>query len=210
MECVTVEELWMVADRIVDFRFFVNFHRSGPEKIFWTVTENIIYASKNLLIKQKMSSTWCVLLWKDYGWFLIELLIFDFSSNLTAPDMQKFTFFELSQKMLVMHQKSSLSSKDLINMVSVSLEVLWIVPDRISVFVKFQSSGSAIIFSFWTLKKHVSYASQKLLIKQKTSSTWCVLLWKGFWYSCRFSIFRQISQLRTCKNFQFLNCQRAC
>ena len=95
-----------------------------------------------------MSSTWCVLLWKDYGWFLIELLIFDFSSNLTAPDMQKFTFFELSQKMLVMHQKSSLSSKDLINMVSVSLEVLWIVPDRISVSVKFHISGSAIIFSF--------------------------------------------------------------
>ena len=102
-----------------------------------------------------------MLLLESCGWFLIELLIFDFSSNFTATDLQKFSFFELLQKMLVMHQKSSLSSKDLINMVSVSLEVLWIVPDRISVFVKFHSSGSAIIFSFWTLKKHVSYASKK-------------------------------------------------
>ena len=27
----------------------------------------------------------------------------------------------------------------------------------------------------------------------------------GFLWNCRFSIFRQISQVRTCKNFQFLN-----
>ena len=49
-----------------------------------------------------------------------------------------------------MHQKRSLSSKDLINMVSVSLEGLWIVSDRIVDFrflVKFHSSGPAIIFS---------------------------------------------------------------
>ena len=34
MVCVTVEGLWMVSDRIDDFRFFVKFHRSGPAKIF--------------------------------------------------------------------------------------------------------------------------------------------------------------------------------
>ena len=32
----------------------------------------------------------------------------------------------------------------------------------------------------------------------------------GFWWNCRFSIFRQISQVRTCNNFQFLNYRGAC
>ena len=31
---VTLEVLWMISDRIVDFGFFVKFHRSGPAKIF--------------------------------------------------------------------------------------------------------------------------------------------------------------------------------
>ena len=31
---VTLEGLWMVSDRIVDLRFFVKFHRSGPVIIF--------------------------------------------------------------------------------------------------------------------------------------------------------------------------------
>ena len=80
----------MVYDRIVDFRFFVKFHRSRPAIIFnfLTLTEHVCYASKNLLIKQKTSSSWCVLLWKDYEWFMIELSIFDFSSNFTGPDLQ--------------------------------------------------------------------------------------------------------------------------
>ena len=30
----TVEGLWMVSDRIVDFRFFIKFHMSGPAIIF--------------------------------------------------------------------------------------------------------------------------------------------------------------------------------
>ena len=34
MVSITLEGLWMVSDRIVDFRFFVKFHRSGPAKIF--------------------------------------------------------------------------------------------------------------------------------------------------------------------------------
>ena len=90
MVSVTMEGLWMVSDRIVDFRFFVKFHRSGHAIIFsfLTITENVNYSSKKLLNKQNTSSTWWVLLWKDYGWFLIELSIFDFSSNFTSPDMQ--------------------------------------------------------------------------------------------------------------------------
>ena len=44
---------------------------------------------------------------KDFGWFQIELLIFDFSSNFTVPDLEKFLVFELSRSMLVINQKSS-------------------------------------------------------------------------------------------------------
>ena len=58
MVSVTLEELWMVSDRIVDFQFFFKFHRSGPAKIFSvsTLTEHVSYASKKLLIKEKTSS----------------------------------------------------------------------------------------------------------------------------------------------------------
>ena len=34
MVSITLEGLWMVEDRIDDFRFVVTFHRSGPAKIF--------------------------------------------------------------------------------------------------------------------------------------------------------------------------------
>ena len=50
MVSITLEELWMVSDRFVDFRFFVKFHRSGPAKIFsfWTITEHVSYPSKKV------------------------------------------------------------------------------------------------------------------------------------------------------------------
>ena len=34
MITITLEELRMFSDRIVDFQFFVKFHRSGPAIIF--------------------------------------------------------------------------------------------------------------------------------------------------------------------------------
>ena len=34
MVSITLEKLWMFSDRIVDFHFFVKFHRSGPATIF--------------------------------------------------------------------------------------------------------------------------------------------------------------------------------
>ena len=34
MVSITLEGLWIVSDRIVDFQFFVKFHRSGPAIIF--------------------------------------------------------------------------------------------------------------------------------------------------------------------------------
>ena len=93
MVSITLEGLWIVSDRIVDFQFFVKFYLSGPKIIFsfWTITEHVSYGSKNLLIKPRFiraSSRWWVLLWKDYGCFLIELTILKFSSNFTGPDLQ--------------------------------------------------------------------------------------------------------------------------
>jgi len=91
----TLEGLWMVSDRIVDFQFFVKFHRSLPAIIFrfWTITS-----------------------------------------------------------MLVMDQKSSFNQAknchDLIKMVSITLEGLWMAPDRIVnfwFFVKFHRSWPAFI-----------------------------------------------------------------
>ena len=72
---------------------------------------------KRFLIKPRFiwtSSRWWVLLLKDYGWFQIELLIFDFSSNFTGPDLQKFAVFELSRSMLVINQKRFLIKPRLI------------------------------------------------------------------------------------------------
>jgi len=75
MVCVTLEGLWMVSDRIVGFRFFIKFDRSRHALIcsFWAITDHVDYQTKKLLIKQKTSSTWWVLLSNYYGWFLIEL-----------------------------------------------------------------------------------------------------------------------------------------
>ena len=98
MVSITLEGLWMVSDRIVDFRFFLKFHRSGPAKIFSfeLLRSMLVINQKRLLIQPRLiwtSLRWWVVLWKDYGWFLIELLIFDFLSNFTDPDQQKFSVF---------------------------------------------------------------------------------------------------------------------
>ena len=49
MVSITLQGLWMVSDRIVDFRFFVKFHRSGPAKIFGfsTITEMLVIHQKS-------------------------------------------------------------------------------------------------------------------------------------------------------------------
>ena len=50
MVSITLERLWMVSDRIINFRFFIKFHMSGPVKIFsfWTITEHVSYPSKKV------------------------------------------------------------------------------------------------------------------------------------------------------------------
>ena len=67
MVSVTLEGLWMVSERIVDFRFSVKFHMSGPARIFsfLTIMEHVSYPPKKLQINQrfiKTSSRWLVLL----------------------------------------------------------------------------------------------------------------------------------------------------
>ena len=95
---ITLEGLWMVSDRIVDFLFSVKFLWSGPARIFifLTIMEHVSYPPKKLQINQrfiKTSSRRLVLFQKDYGLFLKELSIFDFPSNFTCPDLQEFSVF---------------------------------------------------------------------------------------------------------------------
>ena len=66
-----------------------------------------------------------------YARFLIHLSIVNFLSNFTGQDLQNFSFFVLSQSILVMHQKDPNQAKDHFNMVSVTLEVLRMISDRI-------------------------------------------------------------------------------
>ena len=202
MMSVTLERLWLVCDRIIDFRFFVKFHRSGPAIIFnsWTVMEHVSCRSKKILIKPRFirtSSRWWVLLWKVYGWFLIELSIFDFSSNFTGPGpsiiFNSWTITEQvsypSKKLLIKQRYIKTSSRW---WVLLWKEYGWLLRD-FRFFIKFHRSGPAIIFNYWTITERVSYPSKKLHIKPRfirTSSRWWVLLWKDYgWFLIELSIF---------------------
>ena len=92
-----------------------------------------------------------MLLGNDYRWFLIELLVFDFSSNFTGPACNNFQFLTPHRTCQLCIKKDCNQAKDLINMVSVTMEGLWMVSDRIidfRFFVKFHRYGPTIIFSF--------------------------------------------------------------
>ena len=137
---VTLEGLWMVADRIVDF----------------------------LIFRQLSQVRTC----------------------------NNFQFFNSHRTCYLSIKKGPTQAKELINMVSATLEGLWMRIVDFQFFVKLHRSGPAIIFSFWSLTEHVSYASKKHLIKQKTSSTWCMLLWKDYvWFLIKLSIFDFLSNL---------------
>ena len=65
--------------------------------------------------------------------------------------------------------------EDFIKMVSIILDVFWMVSDRIvdfQFFVKFHRSGPAIIFSFGTIMNHVCNPSKKVPNQARTSSRW--------------------------------------
>ena len=110
---------------LIDFRFFVKIHRSGLAIIFscWTIMEHVSYPSKKLLRPHQDDEYYSGRImdgfWSNY-WFSI------FSSNFT--------------EILTILMKSPYPTKDLIKMVSITLEELWMVSDRIidfRFFVKF-------------------------------------------------------------------------
>ena len=189
MVCVTLEGLWIISNRIVDFRFFVKFHRSGPAIFFsfWTITEHVLHASKSILIKEKPNqhgecSSRSIM---DDFWYNCRFSIFWQFSQVRI--WKNFQYLNYKWAWWLCIKKAPNQAKDLINKVYATLERLWMVSDRnieFRIFVKFHRSRPATIFSFWIIKLHVSYSSKMLLIKERTSSTWWVLLWKymvEFW-----------------------------
>ena len=164
---------------------------------FWNSQRTCQLCIKKLLNKQKTSSTWWVFLWKDYRCFLIELSIFWFfvKFHRSGPAII-FSFLTPIDHVIYPSKKVLLKQKSSSNMVSATLEGLWMRIVDFQFFGKLHRSWPAIIFSFWSLTEHVSYASKKLLIKQKTSSTRCMLLWKDYvWFRIKLSIFDFLSNL---------------
>ena len=174
MVSITLEELWMVSDRIVDFWFFLKFHRSGPAKIFsfWTITEEVSYQSKKVpnqakidLDIMKMVSITLEGLWMvsdriiDF-WFFVKF-------HRSGP-AKIFSFWTITEQVSYQSKKVPNQAKidlDFKKMVSITLEGLWMVSDRIvdfRFFVKFHRSGLVKICRFWTITEHVIYQSKRV------------------------------------------------
>ena len=94
MVSATLEGLWMASDAIVDSRFFVKFHRSGPAIIFssWTdyrLCKLSIYKSpkQSFMTYQDLIKMVSVIL---EGLRIVSDRIIDFlfSSNFIGPDLQ--------------------------------------------------------------------------------------------------------------------------
>ena len=82
----------IVSEMFVIFRIFVKFDRSGHAKFFtfWKITDREIYRSRTFSINPtNVIACWssCDHFRRWYGWFPTDLKIFDFSSNLTGPDL---------------------------------------------------------------------------------------------------------------------------
>ena len=163
----------------------------------------LVINQTTFLIKPRLiwtSSRWWVLLWKDYGWFQIELLIFDFSPNFTGPDMQKFAVFELSRSMLVINQKRFLIQPRLIRTswrwwVLLCKDYGWFLTE-LSIFDYSSNFTGPDLqkFSVFELSRNMLAIHQKrFLIKPRiiwTSSRWWVLLWKDYgWFQIELLIF---------------------
>ena len=125
---------------------------------------------------------------------IVDFLIFRQISQVRTCN--NFQFFNSHRPCYLSIKKGPTQAKELINMVSATLEGLWMRIVDFQFFGKLHRSRPAIIFSFWSLTEHVSYASKKLLIKQKTSSTRFMLLWKDYvWFLIKLSIFDFLSNL---------------
>ena len=137
MVSIPLEGLWMVSDRIVDFQFFIKFHRSSPAIIFifWTMMKHVSYPSKMLLIKSRFirtSSRWSILLWRNCGWFLIGFVNFGFFVifHRSGPAII-FSFWTITEHVRKNVPNQAKIYQDFIMTVSFTLEGLWMVSDRI-------------------------------------------------------------------------------
>ena len=171
---ITLEGLWMVSDRIVDFQFFVKFHRSGPAKIFsfWTITEHVSYQSNNVPNQAKIDLDFIkmVSITLEGLWMVSDRIVdFRFFAKFHRSGHAKIcSFWTITEHVSYQSKKVPNPAKidqDFMKMVNITLQGLWMVSDRIvdfRLFVKFYRSGSAKIFSFWTITEHVSYPSKKV------------------------------------------------
>ena len=171
---ITLEGLWMVSDRIVDFQFFVKFHRSGPAKIFsfWTITEHVSSQSKKVPNPSKIDQDFMKMVSITLeGFWMVSDRIVDFwffiKFHRSGP-AKIFSFRTITEEVSYQSKKVPNQAKidlDFIKIVSITLEGFWMVSDRIvdfQFFVKFHRTGPAKIFSFWTIMQHVSYQSNKV------------------------------------------------
>ena len=157
MMSVTLESLWLVSDRIVDFRFFVKFHRSGTFNNFQFLNH---HRASELSIKKapnqakiyqdliKMVSITLERVWMAFERFSIFHQI---SQVRTCNNFQLLNHHGASELSIKKAPYQAKIYQDLIKMMSVTLERLWLVSDRIvdfRFFVKFHRSGPAIIFNF--------------------------------------------------------------
>ena len=140
----------IVSEMFVIFRIFVKFDRSGHAKFFtfWKITDWEIYRSRTLSINPtNVIACWssCDHFRRWYGWFPTDLKIFDFSSNLTGPDLYFFKHIRYPAPINPMNVRNlsrcCLLLSDGISMVSKMFDVL-------RFFVKFDTSRHAKFFDF--------------------------------------------------------------
>ena len=193
---ITLEGFWMVSDRIVDFWFFVKFHRSGPAKIFsfWTITEEVSYQSKKVPNQAKIDLDFQNMVRITVeGLWMVEDRIDDFRFVVTfhrSGSAKIFRFWTITVHVSYPSKKVYNQAEiyqDFIKRVSITLEGLWMVSDRIvhfQFFVKFHRSGPAKIFSFWTITEHVSSQSKKVPNPSKIDQDFMKMVsitLEGFW-----------------------------
>ena len=145
----------MVSDSIVDFWFFVKFHKSGPAKIFsfWTITEQVSYQSKKVPSQAKIDLDFKKMVTITLeGFRMVSGRIVDFwffvKFHRSGPAK---IFRSRTITVHVSYPSKKVSNQaeiyqEFIKIVSITLEGLWMVSDRIvdfQFFVKFHRSGSA-------------------------------------------------------------------
>ena len=160
MVSITLEGLWMVSDRIVDFQFFIKFHRSRTCNNFQFLN---YHGACYLCIKKAPNQ---VKIYHDLikmvtitleGLWMFSDRIVDFQFVIkfhrSGPAII-FKFLNYHGACYLCIKKAPNQAKicqDLIKIVTITLEGLWMFSDRIvdfQFFIKFHRSGPTIIFSF--------------------------------------------------------------